>query len=86
MPAKINVETPKTAPVEEPTPSQEQAHQSVIDSTRDQLRAQPKVQVRVHSDGDVPVQINGYTYLIQPNVKVSVPESVAILLDEAGYL
>jgi hypothetical protein len=76
---------PKT--VEAPAPvSPENAHTSLIDTMRVHLAKQPKVEVRVHNDGDVFVQINGYSYLVQPNVKVLVPAPVAKLLDEAGYL
>ena len=91
MPQPIKADS-KTEPVKNteeaaPTPvapPPEVAHQSTINATRDALRAQPKVQVKVRGDADVQVQINGYTYLIQPNVKVSVPESVATLLEEGG--
>lgn len=66
--------------------SAERAHQSLIDRMRVELAAQPKRTVKVRNDGDVFVQINGYSFLIQPDVKVSVPEPVADLLDEAGYI
>jgi predicted transcriptional regulator len=64
----------------------EQAQRSLIDKMRDYLSKQEKVEVRVHNDADVFVQIQGYSYLIQPGVKVKVPRPVAELLDEAGYL
>jgi hypothetical protein len=59
---------------------------SLIDYMRDWLAAQPKRRVRARNDGDIFVQINGYSLLIQPNVYVDVPEPVVMLLEEAGYL
>lgn len=59
---------------------------TLIDYMRDWLSKQPKRRVKVHNDSDVFVQINGYSILIQPNVSVDVPEPVAVLLDDAGYI
>jgi len=59
---------------------------TLIDYMRDYLGKQPKRRVKIHNDSDVFVQINGYSILIQPNVPVDVPEPVAVLLDEAGYI
>jgi hypothetical protein len=53
---------------------------------RDYLAAQPKRRVKLRNDGDVFVQINGYSLLIQPNVPVDVPEPVAVLLEQADYI
>lgn len=73
-------------PPADPMREAEANRASLIDQMRDELNSQPKVEVKVKNDADVPVQINGYTYLIQPNVKVRVPQSVATLLEEAGYI
>ena len=62
------------------------AQASMVDKMREHLAKQPKREVRVRNDGDVFVQINGYSLLIQPNVKVKVPEQVAEMLEEAGYI
>ena len=59
---------------------------SLIDYMRDYLAGCPKRIVKIHNDADVFVQINGYSLLIQPGVSVPVPEPVAVLLDEAGYI
>lgn len=59
------------------------------------LDAQPKVKVRLFqvakdsSDKhlpDVSVAINGYVYVIPRGVSVSVPESVAEVLEHAGHV
>ena len=62
------------------------AHQSLLDKMRAKFAAEKRVRVKVHNDGPVTVQINGYTFLIRENVAVEVPESVATLLDQAGYI
>jgi hypothetical protein len=62
-------------------------HASLIDMMRDKLAAEPKVDVKIlNADSDVFVQINGYSFLIQPKVKVRVPKSVALLLEQGGYI
>jgi hypothetical protein len=70
----------------QPTAPAEAKRVSLIDYMRDWLAAQPKRRVRARNDGDIFVQINGYSLLIQPNVYVDVPEPVVTLLEEAGYL
>jgi hypothetical protein len=88
-PAPNTVDEPERIEGAKPEPSKlagEKLHRSMIDVMRDVLKAQPKRRVRVRSDGDVPVQINGYSFLIQPNVWVEVPEQVAEMLDDGGYL
>lgn len=53
---------------------------------------EPKVTVRIPVDKEnpmdltVPVCINGYLYLIARGQDVDVPETVAGILEEAGYL
>jgi hypothetical protein len=59
---------------------------TLIEETKAWLATQPKRTVKVRSDGDVFVQINGYGMLIQPGVSVEVPEPVAVLLDQADYI
>lgn len=80
------------APVEEqvaappaPAPQVDAAHRSMIDVMRDILHSQPKRRIKVRNDSDVFVQINGYSYLIQPNVFVEVPEQVAQMLEDGDY-
>ena len=64
----------------------EAARLSLIDQMKEYFKKQPRVRVKVRNDADVPVQINGYTFIVQANVPVDVPEDVAKLLDEAGYI
>lgn len=58
----------------------------------EQLSKQPKVKVIIPidplnpKDDSVPVCINGYTYQIKRNTPVDVPETVAQILQESGYL
>jgi len=59
---------------------------TLIDYTKNWLKDQPKRTVKVRSDADVFVQINGYSILIQPNVSVQVPEPVAVLLEQGDYI
>jgi hypothetical protein len=52
----------------------------------------PKVKIIVPVDplnekeDTVPVGINGYNYLIKRGVAVDVPEPIAKILEESGYL
>lgn len=62
------------------------ARQSLLAKMRSKFAAEKRVRVKVHNDGPVTVQINGYTFLIREGVPVEVPESVAVLLDQAGYI
>lgn len=39
-----------------------------------------------HDINYVPVCINGYTYQVKKGENVEVPETVAVLLEESGYL
>lgn len=59
---------------------------SLIDYMKQYLSEQPKRRVKVRNDGDVFVQINGYSILIQAGVPVDVPEPVAHLLEQADYI
>lgn len=76
------------APLVEPVPQThpEIARMSTLDKMRDYYKTSPRVRVKIRNEGDVPVQINGYTFVIQSNVAVDVPEDVATLLEEAGYI
>lgn len=78
------VVVPKT--FEQAATEQEESRLSLIDQMKNLYKTQKRVRVRVRNDGDVPVQINGYTFLIQPNVWVEVPEDVAWHLENAGYI
>lgn len=59
---------------------------SLIDKMKVYFKDQPRVRVKVRNDGDVPVQINGYTFIVMANVPVEVPQDVADLLETAGYI
>lgn len=73
-------------PAIDPLVAAERGRVSLLDRMRDELAKEPKREVKVRSDGDVFVQINGYTFIIQPGLKVKVPESVAVLLENADYI
>lgn len=78
---QVEVVEPKADPV-----ITRAAQDSLIDVMRKKFAAEPRVRVKVKNDGPVPVQVNGYSFLIRENVWVEVPESVAAILDEAGYI
>lgn len=84
--AEAGVETPAPISFEQAKSAQEQARLSRIDQMRDYFKTQPRRRVKVRNDADVPVQINGYTFIVQANVNVDVPVDVADLLEEAGYI
>lgn len=64
----------------------ETAQRSMLNVMGDIYKAEKRVPVKVRSDGDVFVQVNGYSFLIKPNVKVEVPESLVTILEEGGYI
>jgi hypothetical protein len=64
----------------------EQARISRIDEMKVYFKNQKRVRVKVRNDADVPVQINGYTFIVQAGVPVDVPEDVAALLEAADYI
>lgn len=84
------VENPKkSAPVE-----QEADLEQAIRDIKATLDAEPKRSVKLYqvppgsTDAplpDLPVQINGYVYQIKRGVSVQVPETVADIIEEAGY-
>lgn len=76
------------SPAVEPVPqtNPEVARMSVLDKMRDYFKTQERVRIKIRNEGDVPVQINGYTFVVQSNVAVDVPKDVAQLLEEAGYI
>lgn len=80
------VETVVETAVPEPQIAAEAARQSMIDFMAKKFAAEPRVEVRCRNDGDIFLSVNGYSFLIKPNVKVKVPESIVPLLEEAGYL
>lgn len=57
-----------------------------------EINAQPKIRIKIpmdhlnKEDTVVPVTINGYTWSIKRGVAVEVPENVAFILEEAGYI
>lgn len=62
------------------------ARLSLLDRMKAHFAKEPRRRVKVRSQADVYVGINGYSFLIQPNVPVEVPESVAVLLEQADYI
>lgn len=62
------------------------AHESMLNTMKRIFAEMPRVKVRVHNDSDVFVQINGYSFLIKPGKTVEVPEQVAEVLEDAGYI
>ena len=62
------------------------ANISRIDKMRKHFLSQPKRRVKVRNDSPVRVQVNGYSFLIQPDVYVEVPEEIADLLEQADYI
>jgi hypothetical protein len=59
---------------------------SMLNIMRDKFKNEKRVRVKVHNDGPVQVQVNGYSFLIRENTPVEVPESVAEILEDAGYI
>ena len=61
-------------------------------SIKDILNEEVKVKVRLpkaktdKAENFVPVCINGYVYQVMRGVSVEVPETVAKILEESGYL
>lgn len=86
-PQPIEVDAPaESAATAAPSGSAIVAHESMIAQMRRKFANEKRVRVKVHNDGPVPVQVNGYTFVIRENVWVEVPESVAAILDDAGYI
>lgn len=87
-PTPIEVDGPAPAAAATPavTTQATVTQQSMLNVMRDTFAKQKRVRVKVHNDGPVTVQVNGYTFLIQEGVHVEVPEQVAELLDQAGYI
>jgi len=73
-------------PAEAPMTEQEQCARR----TGELLSKEPRVRIQLPAAGEegsaVPVGINGYFYRIRRGVTVEVPQSVADLLTNAGYL
>lgn len=74
------------APTSKATAAAIESQQSMLNIMRDKFAVEKRVPVKVHNDGPVFVQVNGYSFLIRENERVEVPESVAAILDEAGYI
>lgn len=81
---EVEVAVPIT--FEEAKTLQETARLSRIDEMREYFKNQKRIRVKVRNDSDVPVQINGYTFIVAANVPVEVPVDVAELLEVAGYI
>jgi hypothetical protein len=92
MPASTKVSAPEAVEVAEVVeapvaPTNAESHrQSMIDFMAEKFKNEKRVEVKCRHDGDIFVSVNGYSFLIKPNVKVKVPESILPLLEEAGYL
>ena len=82
-------EVPEVVPTADPLMAGEKAHQSLIDRMKQHFAAEERVEVKIlgdKKDGDVFVQINGYSFLIQRGSRVRVPASVAVLLEQGEYI
>lgn len=67
-----------------PTAEDESAQRNRFSIMKAHLAKQPKVRVRVREE--TTVQLNGYTFVIAPNVSVMVPEQVEEILIESGRI
>ncbi len=85
-PTPYDVPAPEGAPSAEVALSARAAQDSMLNVMRDHYKTEKRVRVKVHSDRPVTVQVNGYSFLIREGVAVEVPESVADILDAAGYI
>jgi len=84
--ADAPAETPVAVAAPEGVSSQEAVRQSMIDHMAEKFAKEERVEVKVRNDGDVFLSVNGYSFLIKPNVKVKVPKSIVPLLEDGGYL
>ena len=72
-------------PKPRPTPINTVTRESEVQRMKAHFAAQKKVKVRIRpEDGEQWVQINGYTFLIQPGEWVKVPEQVYEALVNKG--
>jgi len=88
-PTPIEVEeAPRYAPAPSPKVQTDAtlAQQSMLNVMRETFADQKRVRVKVHNDGPVTVQVNGYGFLIAEDQWVEVPEQVAEILEDAGYI
>jgi hypothetical protein len=88
-PTPIQVEDAPAAPAAPSSAVTTQAtliQQSMLNVMRDKFASEPRRKVKIHNDGPVSVQVNGYSFLIREGIPVEVPESVAEILDAAGYI
>lgn len=79
-------EVPAPVAVAETVSDGEAVQRSMLNVMADIFAKEKRVPVKVRNDGDVFVQVNGYSFLIKPNVKVEVPESLVTILEDAGYI
>lgn len=79
-------ETPAEVSAPQGFTDEREAHESMLNVMKRIFATQPRVKVKVHNDSDVFVQINGYSFLIKPGKTVEVPEQVAEVLEEGGYI
>ena len=72
-------------PKPRPTPINTVTRESEAQRMKEHFAAQKKVKVRIRpEDGEQWVQVNGYTFLIQPGEWVKVPEQIYEMLVEKG--
>lgn len=84
--ATTTPDVPASVATPEVVSASEEAQRSLLNVMRDKFAAEKRVPVKIRNDGDVFVQVQGYSFLIKPNVKVEVPESLVPILEEAGYI
>ncbi len=70
----------------------DEAMDKMAQAAGDEINAQPKVKIKIPKDplnpkdDTVPVGVNGYYWVIKRGETVEVPEVVADILTEAGYI
>lgn len=79
------VREPKPTPTHIPNPDLTQSRDSEMQRMKEHFAAQKKVRVRIRpEDGEQWVEVNGYTFLIQPGEWVKVPEQIHEMLVDKG--
>ncbi|KAF0218794.1 MAG: hypothetical protein FD174_2577 [Geobacteraceae bacterium] len=83
----VTIPSASPAPPRQKEVSEAEAESRLLDETKKILDSQPKVKILIASTetqkDDVTVSIQGYTYLIQRDKEVEVPQSVAKVLQDA---
>jgi len=75
---------PKPRAVATPTGAEQVEDTLTENRMRDYFASQPRVSIKTREDQWV--QVNGYTFIIQKDVRVEVPKGVADILEEAGRI